>query len=247
MAWRAKGDSPCVRGKPGSTGNAGVTWLAAVGLLAASCGSPSPPDPYCSSAPLPADLKVQSGQGVLQVDGATPVQFLVFDLARKPVDNKLLGRTAAVGPGKYRVTVNNTVHTVSVEGGKLTRCATGTLLVTGATDDTWFVQEMSGAALEQTRLGKPLSLMPGTFRVKVNNTVTTVEVKLNQVTHLKTGSLVVEGSGVGYHVTDKAGASLEYKAMDRALSLFPGEYNVEVGENTRAAKVEAGQETRVKF
>lgn len=226
---------------------AGVTWLPALALLAASCGSPPPPDPYCSSAPLPADLKVQSGQGALQVDGTTAVQFLVFDLARKPVDNKLLGRTVAVGPGKYRVTVNNTAHTVTVEGGKLTRCATGTLLVTGATDDTWFVQEPSGAAVEQTRLGRSLSLWPGTFRVKVNNTVITAEVKLNQVTELKTGSLVVEGSGVGYHVTDKAGASLEHKAMDRALSLFPGEYNVEVGENTRAAKVAAGQETRLKF
>jgi hypothetical protein len=228
-------------------GGTGATWLLALALLAASCGSPPPPDPYCSSAPLPADLKVQSGQGALQVDGTTAVQFLVFDHARKPVDNKLLGNAVVVGPGKYRVTVNNTVHTVTVEGGKLTRCATGTLLVTGATDDTWFVQELSGAAVEQTRLGKPLSLMPGTFRVKVNNTVTTAEVKLGQVTELKTGSLVVEGSGIGYHVTDKAGASLEHKAMDRALSLLPGEYNVEVGESTRAATVEAGQETRLKF
>jgi hypothetical protein len=228
-------------------GGAGATWLLALASLAASCGSPPPPDPYCSSTPLPADLKMQSGQGALQVDGTTAVQFLVFDLARKPVDNKLLGGTVVVGPGKYRVTVNNTVHTVTVEGGKLTRCATGTLLVTGATDDTWFVQELSGAAVEQTRLGKPLSLMPGIFRVKVNNTVTTAEVKLGQVTELKTGSLVVEGSGTGYHVTDKAGASLEHKAMDRALSLLPGEYNVEVGESTRAAKVEAGQETRLTF
>jgi hypothetical protein len=229
-------------------GCAGVACLLALALLAASCGSPPPPDPYCSSAPLPSDVKVKTGQGALQVDGTTAVQFLVFDLARKPVDNKLLGRTVAVGPGKYRVTVNNTVHTVTVEGGKLTRCATGTLLVTGTTDDTWFVQELSGAAVEQTRLGKPLSLMPGTFRVKVNNTVTTAEVKLNQVTELKTGSLVAEGSGDGhYHVTDQAGASLEYKQFDRALSLFPGEYNVEVGESTRAARIEAGRETRLKF
>lgn len=225
----------------------GAAWLVVLPLLAASCSSPPPPDPYCSSTPLPADLKVQSGQGALQVDGTTPVQFLVFDLARKPVGNRLLGGTVTVKPGKYQVKVNNTVHAVTIEGGKLTRCATGTLLVTGATDDAWFVQELSGAALEQTRLGKPLSLMPGTFRVKVNSTLTTAEVKLNRVTELKTGSLVVEGSGDGYQVTDKAGALLEYKQMDRALSLFPGEYNVEMGENTRAARIEAGRETRVKF
>ena len=99
----------------------------------------------------------------------------------------------------------------------------------------------------QTRLGKPLSLMAGSYRVKVNSTLTTSEVKLNQVTELKTGSLVVEGSGVGYHVTDQAGALLEYKQMDRVLSLFPGVYNVEVGEETRAARIEAGRETRLKF
>jgi hypothetical protein len=81
----------------------------------------------------------------------------------------------------------------------------------------------------------------------VNSTLTTAEVKPNQVTELKTGSLVVEGSGAGYQVTDKAGALLEYKQMDRALSLFPGEYNVEVGENTHAARIEAGRETRVRF
>jgi hypothetical protein len=229
--------------------NAGLAWLPALALLAASCGSPPPPpDPYCSSAPLPADLKVQSGQGALQVDGTTAVQFLVFDPAGKPVDNKLLGRAMAVGAGKYRVTVNNTVHAVTVEGGKLTRCATGTLLVTGTTDDTWFVQDPSGAALEQTRLGRPLSLMPGSFRVMVNNTVTTAEVRLNQVTELKTGTLVAEGSGdASYHVTDKAGASLEHKTLNRALSLFPGEYNVKLGETTHATKVEAGQATSVKF
>jgi hypothetical protein len=238
MARRTKENSPSV----GSPVRAVI-----LSLLVTSCGSPPPPDPYCSSASLPADLKVQSGQGALQVDGTTPVQFLVFHLDRKPVDNKLLGRAVAVKPGQYRVTVNNTVHTVTVEGGKLTRCATGTLLVTGTTEDTWYVQELSGAAVEQTRLGRPLSFWPGTFRVKVNNTLTTAEVKLNQVTELKTGSLVVEGIGPGYHVMDKAGASLEHKLMDRALSLFPGEYNVEVGESTRPAKVEAGQATSVKF
>ena len=190
---------------------------------------------------------MQSGQGALQVDGTTLVPFLVFDLARKPAYSELLGRPVAVKSGKYQVMVNNTVHTVTIEGGKLTRCATGTLLVTGTTEDTWFVQELSGAAVEQALLGRPLSLMPGTFRVKVNNTVTTAEVKLSQVTELKTGSLLVEGSGVGYHVTDKAGASLEYKLMDRALSFFPGEYNVTVGESTHPAKIEAGQATRVGF
>jgi hypothetical protein len=226
----------------------GAACLLALALLAASCGSPPPPDPYCTSAPLAADLKVKSAQGALQVDGTTSVQFLVFDLAGKPVDNKVLGRMVSVAPGKYQVKVNNTVHRVTVEGGKLTRCATGTLLVTGTTDDTWFVQDPSGAAIEQTQLGRPLSLMPGTFRVMVNNTATTAEVKLNQVTELKTGSLVAEGSGdASYQVTDKAGASLEHKTLNRALSLFPGEYDVRLGEHTRAAKVEAGQATSVKF
>ncbi|MGQ0546440.1 MAG: hypothetical protein ACT4P3_14075 [Betaproteobacteria bacterium] len=224
-----------------------MRWLPLLAFLAASCGSPPAPDPYCSSAPLPGDAKVKSGQGALQVAGTTSAHFLIFDSAGKPVTNHLLGTTAALDPGRYRFTVNNNAHIVTVEAGKLTRCATGTLLVSGTTQETWFVQDPSGAALQQTHLGKAMSLVPGKFRVKVN-TESAAEVKPNQVTELKTGTLTVEGSGdAQYHVTDKAGASLNYQKLNKALSFFPGEYNVRLGENTRAVTIEAGQATSVKF
>jgi hypothetical protein len=225
-----------------------AAWLPALAFLV-SCGSPpAPPDPYCNSGPLPADLKTTSGQGALQVDGTTSVQFLVFDLAGKPAHNGPLGRTLALDRGKYHVKVNNSTHTVTVETGKLTRCATGTLLTSGATEETWFVHDTAGKALEQTRLGRALSLMPGTFRVKVNSTEATAEVKQNQVTELKTGSLVVEGSGGdSYYVTNKAGAHLNQQNLNKALAFLPGEYNVRLGENTRVVRVEPGQTTSVKF
>ena len=212
-------------------------------LSAAACRSPAPPDPYCSSEPLPADAKT-----ALRVDGTTAVQFLVFDPAGKPVDNKTLGGTIALAPGEYQIRVNNTAHAVTVAAGKLTRCATGTLLVSGTTQETWFLQDPSGAALEQAHLGKPMSLVPGKFRVKVNNTESAAEVKPNQVTELKTGTLTVEGSGSDqYHVTDKAGASLEYGALNKSLSFFPGEYTVTLGDARRVANIEAGRQTSVRF
>jgi hypothetical protein len=183
-----------------------------------------------------------------RVDGTTPVHFLVFDPAGKPVDNKLLGGTVALAPGKYQIRVNNTRHAVTVAAGKLTRCATGTLLVSGTTQATWFLQDASGAALEQTHLGKAMSLVPGEFKVKVNNTGATAEVKPNQVTELKTGTLAVEAGGSAqYHVTDKAGASLEHGAPGKSLSFFPGEYTVTLGDARRSATIEAGQQTSVRF
>jgi hypothetical protein len=222
--------------------------LVAAGLLVAACSSPAPPDPYCSSEPLAGDAGVKAGQAALRVDGTTSVQFLVFDPQGKAVENKLLGGTIALPPGKYQIRVNNSAHTVTVAAGKLTRCATGTLLVSGTTEETWFVHDLSGAALQQTPLGKAMSLVPGKFRVKVNNTENAAEVRPSEVTELATGTLIVAGGGTGqYHVTDKAGASLNYQSLNKAVALFPGEYNVTLGETRRTATVEAGRQTPVRF
>ena len=224
-----------------------ATSLVAVVLLTGSCGSPPPKDPYCSQAPLPSGASVKSGQGALQVEGSTSAYFYVLDTAGKPVNHERLGKTLALDPGKYQVKVNNSAHPVTVEKGALTKCATGTLLVAGTTSEYYYVQDATGQALQHEHLGKALSFMPGTFRVKVNNTEAPAEVKLAQTAELKTGTLVVRGSTAEYYyASDTLGKALNHNHLEKPLALLPGSYTVKVNNTEAKVDIAAGQLTELK-
>lgn len=226
---------------------AGAAWLPALAFLAASCGSPPPQDPYCSSAPLPGEATVKSGQGALQVDGTTSAYFYVHDAAGKSVNHQALGRSLALDPGKYQVKVNYSAHAVTVEKGKLTKCSTGTLLASGTTQEYWYLHDPAGKSLQHERLGKAMSLVPGTFRVKVNNSETAAEVTLNQVTEIRTGTLLVRGAtSEYYYATDTQGRALNHNMLEKPLALLPGTYSVKLNNAATRADIAAGQVTELK-
>jgi len=222
-------------------------FVLAAAILLGSCGTPPPQDPYCSIAPLPSGADVKSGQGTLQVEGTTTAYFYVLDAAGKSVNHQSLGKTLALGPGKYQLKVNNSAHAVTVEQGKLTKCSTGTLLTSGTTAEYWYVQDSTGKALQHDTLGKAISLMPGTFRVKVNNTEVPAEVKPGQTTEIKTGTLVVRGgTNEYYYAADTLGKQLNHNTLEKPLAFLPGSYAVKVNNTETKGDIVAGQVTELK-
>ncbi len=215
--------------------------------VAGACGSPSPKDPYCSQTPLASGVAVKSGQGALQVEGATAAYFYVSDAAGKSVNHANLGKTLPLPPGQYQLKVNNSAHSVTVEKGALTKCSTGTLLVSGATREYYYVHDTSGKALQHDTLGKAISLMPGSYRVKVNKSEASADVKLNQTTEIKTGTLVVQGdTGEYYYAMNSLGEALNHTTLAKPLAFLPGTYAVKVNNTEAKVDVVSEQVTELK-
>ncbi len=221
--------------------------LFAVTLSLYSCGGPPPSDPYCSYAPLPSGTDVKAGQGGLQVEGTTSAYFYAFDGSGKQVGTESLGKTLGLNPGKYLVKVNNGPHAVAVEKGQLTKCLTGTLMVSGTTSDYYYVMDSNNQQLHSDSLGKAASFFPSTLRVKVNNTEVPAEVKLNQVTEIKAGTLIVRGStNEYYYVFDALGKQLSSNSLEKPLAFVPGSYTVKVNNTETKAAITGGQVTELK-
>lgn len=213
--------------------------MAALSLVA--CSAP-PVDPFCSYAALPPGSKVKAGRGSLQVEGKTTADFYVSDEAGKQIGYQSLGRTLELAPGKYRVKLNNSLHTTVVQKGSLTRCATGTLTVSGTTKQYYYVEDAAGKQLSYHTLGQALSFFPAAFRVKVNNSEAPADLKLNQVAEIRTGTLVVQGStSEHYYVSDAMGKDLSYNSQGKALALLPGSYLVKINKTEAKADLAAGE------
>lgn len=215
--------------------------LAAV-FLASSCSSPAPKDPYCSVSPLAESAKAKAGKGVLQVDGVAGGFFYVTDEAGKSVTNGSIGRSVQLEPGRYQIQVNGTRHTTAVKKSNLTRCATGTLLVSGTTGDFYYVRDLAGKSLSNSSVGRQLALLPGAYVVIVNATQAKADIVAGQVTDLKSGTLTIRGqTGAFYYVRDTDGKSLVNGSLNGSLALFPGSYRVLVNGSVKAIDVAAGQ------
>ena len=214
-------------------------------LLLISC-SREKEDPCCVFSEIGAGAEIKSGEGGLQVDGTTTAYFYVFDKSGNQVNYQSLNKTLSLPPGEYMVKVNNTSHPVKVEGGVLAKCSTGTVKVNGTTSDYYYVLDSAANQLAYNTLEKSSSLFPSRVLVKVNNSVTRAEIKLNQVTEITTGTMVVRGStSEYYYVLDQTGNQLNYNTLEKPLAFVPGNYTVKVNNTTTKREVSAGQITEI--
>lgn len=212
----------------------------------ASCRPEVPSDPCCTFSDLPSTAEVNDGQGVLQVDGSTTAYFYVLDESGKQLAYQSLNQSLPLDPGPYRVKVNNVVHRVQIVAGMLAKCSTGTLMVSGNTSEYYTVMDSADQQLNYEVLGKPLSFFPGTFRVKVNNTEAQAEVRLKELTEIRTGTIVVRGTtGEYYLVLDDANKQLNYNTLEKPLAFLPGTYLLKVNNTSREADVIAGKVTEI--
>ena len=96
--------------------------------------------------------------------------------------------------------------------------------------------------MAQEVLGRPVSLFPGTYPVKVNNTVAMARVKPRALTELHTGTLVAKGhTEEYYYVLDESNKQLNYSVLGKPLSFFPGRYSLRLNNSSRKAEVFAGE------
>lgn len=222
-----------------------TTLFPVVILFLYACGEKPVADACCTFSGL-NHAGIKTDQGAIQVQGSTTAHFYVFDENGTQIGYQHLNKMVLLDPGTYKVKVNNTTHAVEVTPGNLAKCSTGTLIVNGQTSDYYYVIDSLNKELTSHTLGKATSLFPSALKVKVNNTELPVDVKLNQITEIQTGSLVVQGgTNEYYYVLDDLNKQLNFKSLGKPLSFLPGSYMVKVNNTSMVADVAPGKLTEL--
>jgi len=210
------------------------------------CKKAPAPDSLCTYEPLPATTEVPAGQGAIEVLATTDASFYAFDAAAKQIGGHAVNGLLPVKPGDYIVKLNNSVHPVAVQEKMLTKCSTGAILPSATTDEYYYIFDNAGTQLASSHLGSPLSLFPASYRVRLNNSEITANIKAGSTTELKPGTVNVDVStDESYSIFDAGAKELAGSHVGRALSLFPGSYNVKINNSQAHVDVRAGEASSV--
>jgi hypothetical protein len=127
-----------------------------------------------------------------------------------------------------------------VRSWRITTCTAGDVRVTGGTDAYFYVLDTLGTQLSYQRIGRLLSVLPGRYLVKVNNSGSGLQVHGADTVTLPAGTVSVAGTtDEYYYVLDTLGTQLAYERLGRLLDVFPGGYLVKLNNATARAAVSA--------
>lgn len=223
-----------------------VHSFAAIVLGAVSCAKAPPPDPICRYQPLPESSAGPAGQGAIQIAGSTDEYFYVNENGGKEAKHAKLNNSIPLKTGNYQAKINNSVHAVSVQSKMLTKCSCGTMVLAGNTDEYYYVLDSTGKELAHNKLGGGLSLFPGKYTVRANNSTAEADVKAEVVNEVKAGILNVQGStDEYYYVLDSAGKELAHNKLSKPLAFLPGPYAAKINNTTKPVQTTAGAVTEL--
>jgi 6,7-dimethyl-8-ribityllumazine synthase len=144
------------------------------------------------------------------------------------------------------VVLNNSMHSVAAQSKMLTKCTTGAVVVNGKTDEYYAVLDKAAQQLASAHLASALSLFPGSYTVRLNNTDAAANLQAGSMLELKPGTVNVDvGTDEYYVVLDAATRQLASSHVGRALGLFAGSYTVRINNSDAKADVGAGESTNV--
>jgi len=217
----------------------GAATLIAVTLLA--CHKQLPPDAVCSYEPLPAGVEVPLGQSAIETLASTDAYFAVRDSNGKQIASAHVNGATALPPGNYEVVMNNSIHQTSAQAKSLTKCTTGAILVDGKTDEYFAVLDNTNRQLTSTHVSSAVSLFPGSYKVRLNNSEIGANLHAGAMIELKPGTINVDaGTDEYYAVFDIAARQLASSHVGHALGLFPGSYTIRI--NNSDARVDIRSE-----
>lgn len=198
-------------------------------------------------------VTVEAGQvttcetATIEVAGTTSEYWYLLDSLGTQLGYALLGGSLGVFPGGYTVRVNNTHERVSAEARNTIGVPTGTISVAGATTEYFYVLDENGQQLAYSLLGSPLSLLPGSYRARLNNTIAPFTIEGGKATTLTAGTVVASGTtSEYYYVLDSAGEQLGYSLLGSASSYLPGTYTLRLNNRTTPIEVAGGDSTVVR-
>jgi 6,7-dimethyl-8-ribityllumazine synthase len=215
-------------------------------LFVVACHKALPPDGICGYEPLPTGAQVPSDQGGIQVLASTDTYFALRDAASKQIASGHVNAIIAVPAGDYQVVLNNSTHATSAQSKMLTKCTTGAILVNGKTDEYYAVLDPAARQLASAHVASALSLFPGSYTVRLNNSDVAANPQAGAMVELKPGTVNVDvGTDEYYAVLDATSRQLASSHVRRALGLFAGSYTIRINNSDAHADVRAGESTNV--
>jgi 6,7-dimethyl-8-ribityllumazine synthase len=186
--------------------------------------------------------------GILTVQGTTDEYYYVRDSAGTELAHQKLSRPLAFIPGGLNIRINNTSAPVQIIAGKTTELKTGGVVARGTTNEYYYVFDGTGNELAHQKLNSPLSLVEGSYNLKVNNAPMPVKADAGKMNEYDTATLSVNGSGDQYYyVFDKNGTELGHNKLNAPLAFPEGSYSVKVGDQTRPVSLTAAKTTVVNW
>jgi 6,7-dimethyl-8-ribityllumazine synthase len=193
------------------------------------------------AANLQAGAMLELKPGTVNVDVGTDEYYAVLDASTRQLASSHVGRALGLFAGSYTVRINNSDARAAIRAGESTNVPAGTLVVRGSTDEYYAVMNNAGVQLASAHLEKPLAFVPGTYNVKLNNTITPATMVSGVTIEVKTGAVVLQGSTDEYYaIVDSAGTQLASAHLGHALSLVPGAYRAKLNNIAMTVQVDAG-------
>ena len=195
-----------------------------------------------AEAGVKAEAVSEIKAGILNLQGSTDEYYYVLDSAGKELAHNKLSKPLAFLAGSYVAKINNTTKPVQITAAAVTELATGAVLLRGTTDEYYYVLDTTGNELAHHKLNNPLSLLEGTYSVKVNNKAMPVQVEPARTNEYQTATVNVNGGpDAYYYVLDSNGTELAYGKMNQSLAVPAGSYSVKVGKDTRPVTLAAAK------
>lgn len=182
--------------------------------------------------------------GNLSVPGKTEEYYYVFDSAGTQLASARLSSPLSLFAGSWTVKVNNSAAKVDIAPGGAAEIRPGVLLAKGSTEEYYYVLDAAGTQLASARLNSGLSLMEGSYFLKLNNVSVPIRIQAGATSEYQSGLLTVKGKGDEYYyVLDSLGTQLASAKLGKSLSLPAGKYQIKQAQETRPVALTEGKET----
>jgi len=123
----------------------------------------------------------------------------------------------------------------------------GALQVVGSTSVYFYAFDETGKQAGYQFLNQTLALDPGKYTIKVNNSVSRIEIESGILAKCSTGTLMITGSTAErYYVVDTAALQLAHEVLGKPLSFFPGPYKVKVNSTEELVEVKVKTLTEIR-
>jgi len=174
-------------------------------------------------------------------------RFYVYDDAWSDLDYAYTNKEVELFPGTYKVSLNDTRTTATVQPGEKTVLESGTVSVSSISitgNARFYVHDDAWNDLGDAYTNKEVELFPGSYTVSLNDTQATATVQPGKKTVLESGTVSVSSistsGNIRFYVRD-AWNDLGYAYTNKEVEVFPGIYTVSLNDTHATAIVQAGE------
>ena len=133
-----------------------------------------------------SQTSVKAGQNAILETGSVVVRaeqkgtFYVYDSNDRSLTNASANTPISLFPGNYKVKINGSESQTSVKAGQNAILETGSVVVRAEQKGTFYVYDSNDRSLTNASANTPISLFPGTYKLRFQGSERIVSVQASQ-------------------------------------------------------------------